>query len=75
MAESILKIPKLAGNANWDIWSIRMEAVLTEKGYLDLIINNPDDIMEEDNPDLIKKEKEKKTLAYIRLGLSDGPLI
>jgi len=43
MSESVLKIQKLAGSSNWDLWSIRMQAVLTEKGYLDIMINAPTD--------------------------------
>jgi len=37
MSESVLKITKLQGSSNWDLWAIRMEAVLTEKGYYDVM--------------------------------------
>ena len=36
MSDSLLKIPKLLGSNSWDIWSIRIESILIEKGYVDL---------------------------------------
>ena len=52
MSESVLKISKLAGSANWDLWSIRMEAVLTEKGYLAIMVD-PSNQEKEKDPDYI----------------------
>lgn len=66
MADStVLRIPKLIGSENWEIWSIRMEAVLTEKGYYE--------IMTSEEPNNLTQSK--KALAYIRLALADGPLL
>ena len=68
--ESLLKIPKLRGSENWDIWSLRMEAVLIEKGYYEVLTTNqpkPEDLAE-------WEINRKKALAYIRLALEDGPL-
>jgi hypothetical protein len=72
MSESVLKISKLAGSANWDLWSIRMEAVLTEKGYLAIMVEPPNQEKEKD-PDYI--QQAAKATAYIRLALADGPLL
>lgn len=72
MADSILKIQKLAGSSNWDLWSIRMQAVLTEKGYLDIMINEPT-VNNLADPQYISLTA--KATAYIRLALADGPLL
>jgi hypothetical protein len=58
-------IARLSGQSNYDIWSIRIEAVLTEKGLLSTI--NPDNTVTE--------ELDQKGLAMIRLSLDDGPLL
>jgi hypothetical protein len=65
MSESILKITRLNGSENYDIWAIRMEAVLTEKGYFSVMTD----------PENIEDERKAKALAYIRLSLADGPLL
>ena len=41
--DNIFKLPKLKGSSNYDIWAIKLEALLTREGYLDVItldINN-----------------------------------
>ena len=68
MAESSLKIPKLQGSANWDIWALQIEAVLIEKGYYDVMILLA----------IVSPENEllaKKAISIIRLSLGDGPLL
>jgi hypothetical protein len=57
-----------------------MEAVLTEKGYYDVI--TPTDYMETDDysaeqqaAHIERQNRGKKAIAYIRLALSDGPLL
>jgi gag-polypeptide of LTR copia-type len=65
MTDSILKINRLQGSENDDIWAIRMEAVLTEKGYYTVMIN----------PTETDGEKRAKALAFIRLSCADGPLL
>ena len=37
MDSSSLKFPKLKGSTNWDIWSLRASAALTQKGYIDVM--------------------------------------
>ena len=66
----MLKITRLQGSSNWDLWAIRMEAVLTEKGYYE-VMTSPTT-----TPATTEQESMlKKALAYIRLALSDGPLL
>ena len=66
----LLKVPKLLGGSNYDIWSIRVEAILTEKGYLGEMVRSTNLPI---TPEMFKRRK--KALAYIRLTLGDGPLI
>lgn len=59
-------IPKLEGSSNYDIWAIRMRALLTEKGYGKCL-----------DPEIIDTplEEQDKATALIRLALKDGPLL
>src|SRR5436305_1073312 len=78
MSESVLKITKLQGSSNWELWAIRMEAVLTEKGYYDVMTLTPPTGMEVDggkDAQLDWTTRSKKAIAYIRLALADGPLL
>ena len=84
MADSIFKIPKLSNSDNWDIWSLRIEAILIEKGYLDVCQTSEESYIES-IANLDPREGEArlearralslKALAYIRLALADGPLL
>ena len=73
MGDSILKISRLQGSSNWELWAIRMEAVLTEKGYYNVMIPATEPIAEADL--ILRNDRAKRALAYIRLALSDGPLL
>jgi hypothetical protein len=86
MSDSLLRIPKLQGSNNWDIWSIRIESILIEKGYVDLCqISEDSFIASLNNEELTPEEASArlesrralalKALAYIRLSLADGPLL
>ena len=84
MADSIFKIPKLSNSDDWDIWSLRIEAILIEKGYLD-VCQTSEEAFIESIANLDPREGEArleahralslKALAYIRLALADGPLL
>jgi len=55
-----------------------MEAVLTEKGYYDVMTLTPPTGMEVDggkDAQLDWTTRSKKAIAYIRLALADGPLL
>jgi len=68
-------ISKLLGQSNYEIWSLRMQSVLIEKGLGDFILS--------DYPNINLTEIERKTielnanraLALIRLSIADGPLL
>ena len=64
MSEKI-SIPKLIGQSNYEVWSLRVESLLV-KGSLG------DAIEEEATP---KPEIDQKALANIRLTIEDGPLL
>src|SRR3954471_17070427 len=68
MVEQI-KLPKLKGSYNYDIWAIRIEAILVEKGYYKYILNNPTT-----NSNTLD-ENAYKAAALIKLALEDGPLL
>jgi hypothetical protein len=75
----IAKLPKLKGSTNYEIWSIRMEAVLTEKDYLDVMTSL--DLSQYHDEAIVKEllakrtERSYRAAAIIRLSLEDGPLI
>ena len=72
MTESILKIACFTGSSNWDLWNIRMQAILTEKGYYNVIINpNPANNANSNS----FKELQLKALAFIRLAFANRPLL
>ena len=69
--QEVARIPKLIGSSNYDIWSIRIEAILVEKGYLKYILSNPATINSLDT----LEENAYKATALIKLALEDGPLL
>jgi hypothetical protein len=82
MSESGLKIIKLQSSSNWELWAIRIKAVLTEKGYYDVMTPTEDQGMKLDNltseqqtASFERQNRAKKAIVYIRLALSDGPLL
>ena len=76
MESTKLSIPRLLGQSNYDIWSLRMESILIEKGLDDAIIDANTTI-----PPITEEAKQlllvkaNKALALIRLAISDGPLL
>jgi len=71
-----LKIPKLQGSQNWDLWSIRINAVLTEKGYNGFIPGIATAVETLTRAQSTEKaDNALKALALIRLNLADGPLL
>ena len=66
MSSKILSlVTRLSGQANYDIWCLRMEAVLTEKGLAATI----------ESDGVFTSEEDKKGLSLIRLALDDGPIL
>jgi hypothetical protein len=82
MDNTVGKIPKLKGSSNYDLWAIRMQAILTDRGYTDVMLETNyktvKDFKEESEYKLWKTPWEERSLracALIRLHLEDGPLI
>lgn len=63
------KIPKLKGSSNYDIWALRIAAILSEKD-LEFVMKNQDL-----GDDLELEKQNNKACAIIKLSLEDGPLI
>ena len=72
MAETIFKIPKLKGSSNYDLWSIRIEAILVEKGYTYITTKRASQTSPEEARDLENKEK---AIALIKLSLENSLLL
>ena len=70
MESSGIKIPKLKGSSNYDIWAIRSKAFLIEKGYYEVLTANK----EARNTPKYYQDSVKAT-ALIRLTLEDSPLV
>jgi hypothetical protein len=72
------KIQKLRGASNYDVWSIRVEALLIEKGYNDIMnlptLNQPS-TDHSTEPLYQLAEKRMKACSMLRLTLEDGPLL
>jgi len=70
-----ITIPKLLGQSNYEIWSLRMQSVLIEKGLGDYIISSfpTTGLSELEIKDI--KLKADRALALIRLSIADGPLL
>jgi hypothetical protein len=73
------RFPKLKGSSNYEIWSIRMEASICEKGYLDVM--TPIELSQYHDEAIVKEllanrnDRSFRAAAIIRLSLEDGPLI
>ena len=57
------RIPKLKGSSNWDLFKIRIRAILAEKGYISAI--KPEKVFPRNTAkEIIEEEKEDSaTLA------------
>lgn len=69
----IFKIPKLQGSSNWDIWSIKIEALLTKEGYFKVIVSDLNDLPDDERDTL--QEKAEKATSLIKLALGNRPLL
>lgn len=75
MSDSNTKIPKLKGSENWDIWHLRMEALLVERGYYTIFNPDPTPSGQAERNSLEFLALQRKAAALIKLGLEDGPLL
>ena len=63
-----IRIPKLKGSSNYDIWAIRMKAYLVERGFYKVLTTK-------DRKAEAYEQESRKANALIRLTLEDSPLI
>ena len=68
-----LKIHKLLGSKNYELWSMRMKAVLIGKDLWDTVADNSH--IDDSAATKPQRVRSQKALAAITLALSDGPLI
>lgn len=73
MAETIFKVPKLKGSSNYDLQSIKLEAILIKEGLIDYINRDLTLLPIEESSPL--EDKALKTTSLIKLSLEDGPLL
>ena len=75
---SIYRVTKLQGNSNYDIWALRVEALLIKEKCSEVMQIQPERLNNsnysvEKLADL--KEQEARALSILRLSLEDGPLL
>ena len=74
------KIPKLKGSMDWDLWRLRIRALLAEKGYIDAI-KPKKEFSKNTSREMLEEYNDKragisiKAAAIIRLNLGDSPLV
>lgn len=70
-----MAIPELAGQANYEIWALRMKAVLIEKGLWNYMLPSNSLDTQDMTPKLAKNYQTgaDRALALIQLSLQDGP--
>ena len=73
MSDTIFKIPKLKRSSNYDIQSIKIEALLTKEGYLEVIVYNLSSLSKATR--VLLQDKAIKATSFIKLALEDRPLL
>ena len=75
MDRTYLKILNLRGSTNYEIWEIRMQAILTKRGYTDVMVPLPNKVLNTNEARILYELQSAKAVALIRLTLDDGPLL
>ena len=73
MLDTIFKIPKLKRSSNQNIQSIKIEALLTKEGYLEVIAYNLSSLSKATR--VLLQDKAIKATSFIKLALEDRPLL
>jgi len=69
-------IPKLLGQSNYELWSLRMQAILVEKNLGSFILNPlPITATTTIEEKIALETSSNRALAFIQLSLGDGPLL
>ena len=66
--DGAIKIPKLIGAANYELWAIRVKAALIAKDLFDFYTRSGE-------PSVKGLKEDAKALSYIQLACADGPLL
>ena len=66
--EGAIKVPKLTGSNNYELWAIRVKAALIAKDLFDFYTRSGD-------PTAKGLKEDAKALSYIQLACADGPLL
>ena len=69
LEEGAIKVPKLTGSANYELWAIRVKAALIAKDLFDFHTRST----EATTTKALKEDA--KALSYIQLACADGPLL
>src|SRR5205823_4150094 len=69
MSSKDVQIPKLKGQSNFEVWKLRILALLVEKDLYDAINHNNDQYL------LVTDIIDRKARSLILLSLEDGPLL
>ena len=73
MLDTIFKISKLKESSNYNIQSIKIEALLTKEGYLEVIVHNLSSLSKATR--VLLQDKAIKATSFIKLALEDRPLL
>jgi hypothetical protein len=72
----IFKIPKLKGSSNFDIWSLRLESILTKDNLIDYILADYTTASNyNETTSLELTNIANKVSSLVKLSLEDGPLL
>ena len=72
----IFKIPKLKGSSNFDIWSVRLESILTKDSLIEYILADHTAASGSNEGTAVElAAKANKVTSLIKLSLEDGPLL
>jgi hypothetical protein len=72
----IFKIPKLKGSSNFDIWSLRLESILTKDNLIDYILADYTTASNyNETSSLELTTTANKVSSLVKLSLEDGPLL
>jgi hypothetical protein len=72
----IFKIPKLKGSSNFDIWSLRLESILTKDNLIDYILADYTTASNyNETTSLELTNIANKVSSLVKLFLEDGPLL
>ena len=73
MLDTILKTSKFKRFSNYNIQSIKIEALLTKKGYLEVIVHNLSSLTKATR--VLLQDKAIKATSFLKVAVEDRPLL